>query len=287
MLKLIHFHSLKLRFAVSLGVLIAVLFSTLALPAAPAFAADCQLWHTVQRGETLYLIGRKYNFTWDRIAAANGLTNPNKIYAGQVLCIPRAGTGTGGGQPPPDVVIVLPTDVQFVQALTDVNMRVGPGLEFAIMGKVFAGQTAKVTGVSGNGLWWRVICPDNTTGNCWITAGSQYTRPVGGTPPVPQPPLYSGIPTIAITGVVRDQTVTIRTNNYPAGRKFDVLMGTYGTAGVNGHYVTTIDSGNGGALSFTFNIPAALRGATRVAIRLQNYTGGYYSYNWFWNNTAN
>lgn len=287
MLKHNPFHLSKQRLVVGLSLLAAMLLSARALPAAPALAADCQLWHTVQRGETLYGIGRKYNFTWDRIAAANGLTNPNKIFAGQVLCIPRPGTGTGGGQPAPEVVIVLPTDVQFVQTLTDVNMRVGPGLEFAIMGKVFAGQTAKVTGVSGNGLWWRVICPDNSTGNCWITAGLQYTRPVGGTPPAPQPPPYSGIPTFGIAAVVRDQTVTIRTNNFPAGYRFDVLMGMYGTAGINGYYVTTIDSGNGGSFSGTYAIPAALRGSTRVAIRLQNYTGGYYSYNWFWNNTAN
>jgi uncharacterized protein YraI len=259
----------------------------LALPAPAAEAAECQLYHTVQPGETLYRIGLKYNFTWDRIAAANGITNANKVFAGQKLCIPRAvSSGTPGGQPAPEVVIVLPTQVQFVQALTDVNMRVGPGLEFRVLGKVFAGQTAKVTGVSSNGLWWRVICPDGTTGNCWITAGAQYTQPTGGTAPTPQPQPQPGvIPTFSISAVVRDQTVTITGRNFPAGRSFDVRMGTYGTQALGGTYVGSTNTGNG-SFTATYNVPANLRGSTRIAIRLDG-AGGYYSYNWFWNNTAN
>ncbi len=241
----------------------------------------------MQPGETLYRIGLKYNFTWDRIAAANGITNANKVFAGQKLCIPRAvSSGTPGGQPAPEVVIVLPTQVQFVQALTDVNMRVGPGLEFRVLGKVFAGQTAKVTGVSSNGLWWRVICPDGTTGNCWITAGAQYTQPTGGTAPTPQPQPQPGvIPTFSISAVVRDQTVTITGRNFPAGRSFDVRMGTYGTQALGGTYVGSTNTGNG-SFTATYNVPANLRGSTRIAIRLDG-AGGYYSYNWFWNNTAN
>jgi len=142
MFKQMPFHNILLGL-LALGVLMPL--------ARPAFAAPaaCRAWHTVQRGETLYRIGLKYNLTWDRILQANAITNPDKIYAGQVLCIPSSEQW----KPTPDVVIVLPTDVHYVMALTDVNMRVGPGMEFAVMGKVFDGQTAKVTGVSGNGLW--------------------------------------------------------------------------------------------------------------------------------------
>ncbi len=67
----------------------------LAAPAANAQTTqNCQARHTVQRGETLYKIGLKYNLTWDRIASANGITTPNKIFAGQVLCIPARVTAT-------------------------------------------------------------------------------------------------------------------------------------------------------------------------------------------------
>jgi len=76
--------------------------------------------------------------------------------------------------------------------------------------------------------------------------------------------------------------VTIRTANFPANQRFDVLMGAYGTKGINGTYVTSTQSGNGGSFTATYPIPANLRGADQIAIRLQN-PSGYYSFNWFFN----
>jgi len=49
-------------------------------------------WHRVAWGETLFSIGRLYNVSPWAIASANGLANPNRIYAGQWLRIP-AGRG--------------------------------------------------------------------------------------------------------------------------------------------------------------------------------------------------
>jgi LysM repeat protein len=45
--------------------------------------------HVVQPGENAFRIGLQYNVTWDVIAAANGLINPNRIHIGQQLIIPR------------------------------------------------------------------------------------------------------------------------------------------------------------------------------------------------------
>ena len=46
--------------------------------------------HVVKQGETLKTIGALYNVTAEAIAAANGITNVNLIYAGQTLKIPQA-----------------------------------------------------------------------------------------------------------------------------------------------------------------------------------------------------
>jgi lysozyme len=54
------------------------------------------IWHTVQPGETLSSIARRYGTTWQAIAEANNLVNPSQIYAGQQLKIPTSG-GTSGG----------------------------------------------------------------------------------------------------------------------------------------------------------------------------------------------
>lgn len=104
---------------------------------------------------------------------------------------------------------------------------------------------------------------------------------------IPPSPGYSGFPTFSITAVTRNQTVSVVTSNLPANDRFDVLMGPIGTRGINGYYVTTVDTGAGGRMNFTFNVPAQLKGARQIAIRMQSRTGsGYFAFNWFWNNST-
>jgi LysM repeat protein len=52
------------------------------------------VWHTVQRDETLTSIAQRYGMTWQTLAQANGLTNPNQIYVGQKLKIPTGSSGS-------------------------------------------------------------------------------------------------------------------------------------------------------------------------------------------------
>ena len=54
--------------------------------------------HTVQAGENLFRIALKYGLTYQRLAAYNGIANPNFILVGQVLRIPSDGEP---GTPPP------------------------------------------------------------------------------------------------------------------------------------------------------------------------------------------
>ncbi len=54
----------------------------------PTDTSACQLTHTVQRGENLFRIGRRYGVPYQEIAAANGITNPRRIQVGLVLRIP-------------------------------------------------------------------------------------------------------------------------------------------------------------------------------------------------------
>ena len=103
-----------------------------------------------------------------------------------------------------------------------------------------------------------------------------------GTTPTPG---YSGIPTFSIVSVVKDDKVSIKTSNFPKNVDFKVLMGKYGTKGIGGIVVTTTNSGEGGVLSLEYTIPSDLKGLDRIAIRLEATSGGYYAFNWFWNNT--
>lgn len=81
-------------------VLILVVFLLLFVLGAQAVSASGKLVHVVKRGENLTQIARRYGSTVKAISAANGIHNPNRIYAGQRLVIPTYGGGgykAGGG----------------------------------------------------------------------------------------------------------------------------------------------------------------------------------------------
>ncbi len=62
-------------------------------------AASGGVYHVVQRGETLYSIATRYGTTWQVVAQANNLSNPQMIYVGQKLLIPTSGSAAAA--PPP------------------------------------------------------------------------------------------------------------------------------------------------------------------------------------------
>jgi LysM repeat protein len=65
---------------------------------APAPVRDgnyCQ--YTVQSGDSLSGIGDQLGVDWQTLASINGISDPNLIYAGQVLNYPCSGDGGGGG----------------------------------------------------------------------------------------------------------------------------------------------------------------------------------------------
>ena len=69
-------------------------------PTTPPGTPGAPTVHVVQRGENLFRIALRYNTTVGAIAAANNIRNPQLIYVGQRLTIPRGGgtTPPGGGR---------------------------------------------------------------------------------------------------------------------------------------------------------------------------------------------
>ena len=128
---------------------------------------------------------------------------------------------------------------------------------------------------------------DSTTGGYfsynWFVNTTRAATPAPGTP-APTP--ITGIPTFSIQSVVAGQSVTVLTRNFPANRTFTVRMGAIGTRAIGGTVVGTLESGTGGALTATFNIPEGLRSSRQVAIRMDSTTGGFFAYNWFNNTTV-
>lgn len=95
----------------------------------------------------------------------------------------------------PTTIPLSSTTVEYVLALADVNIRSGPGTGFPSIGFVAGGQTARVTGLNTSSGWWRVICLDGSTGSCWVTGSTQYTKATTtpGGQPQPSPTTNSTI----------------------------------------------------------------------------------------------
>jgi hypothetical protein len=90
----------------------------------------------------------------------------------------------------------------------------------------------------------------------------------------------------SILSVVRDTSVTLQMDNFPANDAYDVFMGSLSAQGINDTKVATIFTGNGGSFFKTVSIPANLHGVYQIALRLESPYSGYYSYQLFNNNTT-
>jgi len=157
----------------------------------------------VQLPEGAYTItvnGTRTNFTWP---AASVGTDPNP--PAQPVATPLA---------VPVNVDPVPTDVQYVMALSDVNMRSGPGTNYGVIGQIFSGQTAQVTGSAPDQQWWQVICPDNQAGDCWISSDPTLTEPTTGpsSDPVPNPLQETGAAVVESIDVQVLESMPVQAN---------------------------------------------------------------------------
>lgn len=117
---------------------------------------------------TVVVNGTSTSFTWPAASAGAAPNPPVESAATPTVPTPIAA---------PANVDPVPTAVQYVMALTDVNMRSGPGTNYAVIGKIFSGQIAQVTGAAPDQQWWQVICPDNSVGDCWLSSDPTLTEP--------------------------------------------------------------------------------------------------------------
>ena len=100
-------------------------------------------------------------------------------------------------------------------------------------------------------------------------------------------PAQAAVPDTSITAVIKNESVTIQTTDFPANHTFHVLMGYNGTQGINGYLISKVTTGAGGSFLAKFYIPNELSGEDVIAIRFESVTEAkYFTYNWFYNDTA-
>lgn len=299
----------QLKYRTIIVIVLAIVISSLGFSVKPAQAASCNYYHYVRHGQSLSWIGAYYGVAWKDIASVNGIKSPYTVYTGQKLCIPYYGKGYTYVSYTPSwknwnfsvIGVVEDTTVTIQTAHFPDNMlytvEIGCkscGTAAANVGNLDSdkgGSFKKVytvpAGFAGVAdLWIRVTQNNNGDANTQYFTNATVYGSGGKYHPDSPTYTYKNIPTIHINSVVRNSTVTFTTNNFPAGKTFKVLMGPMGSRGVNGYNAGTFNSGSGGKMTLTFNIPSQMYGARQIAIRTQSTTGGYYSYAWFYNQTA-
>ena len=166
---------MRLKWIIIALLAVALLAPTLLHDSTPAQAQTGQQTHVVQAGENLYRIALSYNTTFTVLAQANGISNPNLIYVGQVLIIP----GPGGPVNPPAPTAVPP--VQPPTGQTSYTVVAGDNLSRIA---VRFGTTVDAI-VQANGI----VNPN------LIYVGQVLVIPTGGTTPGPVPTAVPGQPT--------------------------------------------------------------------------------------------
>lgn len=124
----------------------------------------------------------------------------------------------------------------------------------------------------------------STTGSGYYAYNWFYNSPAKYGTGGPYTSGYVGYPTITVTKVVKNKYIVLQMNNLPKNDHFKVLMGKFGTRGVNGVQVDTFSTGSGGTQVIKVKIPQSLKGISPIAVRIQSTSGsGYFAYNWFYN----
>lgn len=130
-----------------------------------AQTGGCSTTHIIQRGETLYRIATRYNTTVAELQARNSISNPNKIYAGQQLCI------NGGFVPP--TTPVPPANPQVGTGTVTawfLNVRYGAGTQHSIIRVVQRGDTFPVIGRSADSKWYQITVDAIAGTKGWVYA---------------------------------------------------------------------------------------------------------------------
>lgn len=268
-----------------------------------SYTGFCTEWHVVQQGESLETISREYGVSRSELVAINELPNPKRVYPGQRLCV-ETGPQTSSsryilkpGIPPS--ARFIPSSSYHPHEDSSYHPKQRYDRDYDCF-QQYDYDRCRMDNYWHDDYrddcreWYREhpdwdYCDPYYDGYYkdvrWAKNPYWHEYPYEDKYPYYKSD-YHGIPTVSIVGVTRNKAVKFRTHNFPRDYKFVIFMGPSGTKGKNGYHAGTFYSGQGGSFVVTAKIPSQLKGAKKIAIRTESTTGGFYSYNWFYNNTT-
>jgi LysM repeat protein len=178
----------------------------------------------VAQGETLFHIALTYGLTVDQLAAANNITDPTRIYVGQVLIIPTSAQPSGQQAAQPTAQPAAQTGGQAVAPGQTFVYTVQTGDTVNIISRRFGVSVAAI--LSANAL----PDPDH------IVPGQQLIIPGSSAPSAPIATAIPGGPTpIVLTATplptikpAPTNAVTTRTHVVAPGEDLSIIANQYG-----------------------------------------------------------
>ena len=126
--------------------------------------------YTIRQGDTFFSLARTFGVSVDAIIAANPGVDPNRLFIGQVICIPRPGPGPGPNNCPTLSIGSRGPDVTRLQQLLR-NAGFDPGPIDGIFGP--RTQAAVIAFQRS-----RNLVPDGIVGiNTWTALGVRCVTP--------------------------------------------------------------------------------------------------------------
>ena len=135
--------------------------------------------------------------------------------------------------PPPTSTPSVPT--VFAKDV-GVNCRFGPGIAWAAVSSVAAGQSSQIVGKNSDGSWWYIVDPFNSGNKCWVAASVTTTGGNLSSVPVVETPQAS---VTSVTIDVDPRTIKTTTCSDPTSAiKITGTIETNGPTEVQWHFET-------------------------------------------------
>lgn len=118
-----------------------------------------------------------------------------------------------------------PDELATVTAVTNINIRSGPGTGYDILGKFEVGQIAVVVGISTDGKWWYIDVPSPDISRGWVSTAYVKAENTANVPSVGADGAPVGkLPTPEITSKTPSLTAYVNLNiRSGPGVSFDVI----------------------------------------------------------------
>lgn len=125
---------------------------------------------------------------------ANRVNEPRSV---TVNAAAGASTATPTSTPEPGTPTPTVPTSPMLTALTDLNVRVGPGTLYDLIGLLPAGGKAEITGRDETREWWQIKTQLGPEGRAWVIANPEFSETINtdALPVVPAPPTPTGTPT--------------------------------------------------------------------------------------------